>query len=157
MSQTTFTVKREELTIIVERVFDAPREKVFKVFTDPTNLPKWWGPRNLTTTVESMDVRVGGKWRFIQRDEKGNEFAFNGVYKEVTPPERISNTFEFEPMAGHILVETAVFEDLGDKTKVTSTARYANLEDLDGMVASGMEGGAVESWERLAEFITTVA
>ncbi len=151
MPQTTFTVKRDELKVVIERIFNAPREKVFKVFTDPATLPKWWGPRNLTTTVESMDVRVGGTWRFIQRDENGNEFAFNGVYKEVTPPERICNTFEFELMAGHILVETAVFEDLGDKTKVTSTAEYASVEDLDGMVASGMEGGAVESWERLAE------
>lgn len=153
MSKTTFTVKREERKIIIERTFDAPRELVFKAFTDPKSIPQWWGPRYLTTTVDKMDVRPGGVWRFINRDANGNEYAFNGKYLEVAPPERLSYTFEFEAMPGQVSVETATFEERGGKTKVTATAVFETLEGFDGMVNSGMEAGAVETWERLAELV----
>ncbi|GHO90309.1 hypothetical protein KSF_003570 [Reticulibacter mediterranei] len=82
--------------ILITREFDAPRELVFKVITDPKLLPQWWGPRYLSTEVDKIDMRSGGQWRFIQRDTEGREYAFSGVYHEVLAPERIINTFEFE-------------------------------------------------------------
>jgi len=149
-----FTIKRDELKVVMERTFDAPREAVFEAFIDPRAIPKWWGPRNQTTTVEKMDASVDGFWRFVCRDGAGREYAFHGVHKEIDPPELLSSTFNFEGIPGnHELMQTATFEDLGGKTKVTGTATYANVEDLDGMVASGMESGWAESWERLAELV----
>ncbi len=101
-----------------------------------------------------MDVTVGGAWRYIQRDAEGNEFAFNGVFKEVKAPERLTYTFEFEPMAGHIATETITLDELPDgKTRMTSWTTYTTLEDLEGVLQSGMEGGAVEAWDRLEELL----
>lgn len=142
-----------DLEVSMSRVFDAPRELVFKAYTDPQSIPHWWGPRYLTTVVDKMDVRPGGTWRFVQRDAQGNEYAFRGEYREVVPPKRLVNTFEFEPMAGHIVLETVVFEEVNGKTKVTATSRFQSIEDRDGMLQHGMEEGAVESWERLAEIL----
>ncbi len=154
MSKTTFTIKRDELKVVMERVFDAPREAVFKAFTDPRAIPQWWGPKRLATTVDRMDVRPGGLWRFVQRDADGNEYAFHGVYKVIDPPKLLSATFNFEGIPGvHELLQTVTFEDLGGRTKVVNIATYANVEDLDGMVASGMESGATESWDRLADLV----
>ena len=154
MPKTHFTVQRDELKVIMDRIFDAPREAVWKAITDPKAIPKWWGPRSQATTVDKMDLRVGGSWRYVSRDEAGNEYGFHGVYKEIDPPKRISDTFNFEGIPpGHELVETVTLEDLGGRTRMTTVSRYANVEDLDGMVASGMESGAVESWERLTELL----
>ena len=139
--------------IVTTHVFDAPRELVWRTWTDPKLIPRWWGPKKYTTTVEKMDVRPGGTWRFLQRDDEGNEYGFHGEYREVVPPERIVDTFEFEGMPGHILVESAVFEEVGQKTKVTQKALFATVEDLKGMVASGMEEGARETIERFAELV----
>jgi uncharacterized protein YndB with AHSA1/START domain len=146
-----------DLEVVSQRVLDAPRELVFKIYTDPQHIPHWWGPRYLTTTVEQMDVQPGGAWRFVQRDPQGNVYAFYGVYREVTPPEKLVSTFGFEAMAGHELVETALFEDLGGKTRLTVTSRYQSKEDRDGMVNSGMESGVNESWDRFAELLAVVA
>jgi len=155
MSKNNLVVERGELAFSMSRVFDAPRERVWKVVTDPELLPEWWGPRYLTTTVDKMDVKVGGVWRYIQKDADGKEYAFNGVYTEVEAPRRMTYTFEFEPMAGHISTETITFEELpGGKTKLTSRTTFKTLDDLEGMLQSGMEGGAVETWDRLEELVT---
>ncbi len=143
--------------IVMERILDAPRELVFKAHTDPHLIAQWWGPRRYTTTVDQLDLRVGGVWRFVQRGADGSEFAFNGVYREIVPPERLSYTFEFEGMPGHVLIETVAFEDLGGKTRITVTGSFASPEDRDGMLHSGMEEGANESYERLAELLATLA
>jgi len=90
--------------ILQTRVFDAPPALVYKAFTDPTLIPKWWGPRGVTTEVDEMDVRVGGKWRFVQHGSDG-DFAFRGEYREIVPGKKVVGTFEFEPLAGHISVE----------------------------------------------------
>jgi uncharacterized protein YndB with AHSA1/START domain len=154
MKNDDFAVDREKLEVRLSRVFDAPRERLFAAFTDPGQISKWWGPRGMTTVVDKFDFREGGIWRFVHRDSDGKEYAFNGVYKEIVEPERITDTFEFEPAAGHVMTETVVFERLPDgKTRVVGTARYANIEDLEGMVGSGMESGWSESYERLAELV----
>ena len=139
--------------IHIEREFDAPRDRVFAVFTDPELIPEWWGPRGTTTRVDQMDVRPGGSWRFVGTDSDGNEFAFRGTYREVSPPGRIVQTFEWEGMPGHVSVETATFEDLGDRTRIVTTSLFHTTEERDGMLASGMEGGLNETYARLDELL----
>jgi uncharacterized protein YndB with AHSA1/START domain len=146
-----------EREIHIERVFDAPRDRVFAVYTDPALIPEWWGPRGTTTIVDTMDVRPGGSWRFVARDADGTETGFRGTYREITPPERIVQTFEWEGMPGHVSVETAVFEDLGEQTRVTTTSIFHTTEERDGMLGSGMEGGMNETYERLDELLARLA
>jgi uncharacterized protein YndB with AHSA1/START domain len=149
-----FIVNREVREIVMERIFDAPRELVWKLWTDPALIPRWWGPANLTTVVDRMEVKPGGVWRFLQRDGSGNEYAFHGEYREIVPPERIVATFNFEPIGpGHELVEVVTLEDHGGKTRLTSRAIYRSIEDLEGMLRSGMEEGATETMNRFAELL----
>jgi uncharacterized protein YndB with AHSA1/START domain len=100
-----------------------------------------------------MDVRVGGAWRFLSFDADGNESGFHGVYQEVVPPKKLVSTFEYEGMPGHVVVDTATFEDRAGKTKITVRSLFQTKEDRDGMLATGMEGGASESWDRLDELL----
>jgi uncharacterized protein YndB with AHSA1/START domain len=139
--------------IHVERVFDAPRDRVFAAFTDPKLIPEWWGPRDTTTVVDQMDVRPGGSWRFVVRNSDGSETGFRGTYREIAPPERVVQTFEWEGMPGYVPVETATFEDLGDRTKVTTTSLFHTTEERDGMLDAGMERGMNESYARLDELL----
>jgi uncharacterized protein YndB with AHSA1/START domain len=143
--------------IHVERVFDAPRDAVFAAYTDPQLIPEWWGPHGTTTVVDQMDVRPGGSWRFVIRNADGSETGFRGTYREVVPSERIVQTFEWEGMPGHVSVETAVFEDLGGRTKVTGTSLFHTTEERDGMLASGMERGMNETFARLDELLARQA
>lgn len=157
MSKDNLVVEREKLSFSMSRVFDAAPEQVWKAISDPELIPQWWGPAYLTTTVDQMDFRVGGAWRFVQVDPEGNEHAFNGVYKEIAPPERLAYTFEYEPMAGHITTDTILLEALPDgKTRMTSTTTADSLEDLEGLLQSGMEDGAVETWDRLEQLLVKV-
>lgn len=144
---------KQELFII--REFDAPREIVFKAFTDPEIYAQWIGPRGLTTNIETFESKNGGSWRYIQKDPEGNEFAFHGVNHEVLAPERIIGTFEFEglPEKGHVILQTARFEALPDRTKLTSQSVFLSVEDRDGMLQSGMEEGVNESYDRLDELL----
>ena len=147
-----------EREIRIEREFDAPRDRVFAIYTDPALIPEWYGPRGTTTIVDEMDVRTGGRWRFVMRNADGGESGFRGAYREITAPERIVQTFEWEPMAGHVSVETATFEDIGgDRTRVVTTAIFHTTEERDGMLASGMEGGLNETYARLDELLARVA
>ena len=147
-----------ERDIHIERVFDAPRDRVFAIYTDPALIPEWWGPRGTTTTVDHMQVRAGGGYRFVIGNSDGSETAFRGTYREVTPPERIVQTFEWEGMPGHVSVETATFEDLGDgRTKVTTISLFHTREERDGMVGSGMEGGLNQTYERLDEVLARLS
>jgi uncharacterized protein YndB with AHSA1/START domain len=139
--------------IHVVREFDAPRDRVYAAYTDPQLIPEWWGPRGTSTVVDEMDVRPGGGWRFVVRNSDGSETGFRGTYREVTPPERIVQTFEWEGMPGHISIDTAIFEDLGDRTRVTSTSLFHTTEERDGMLGSGMERGMNETYARLDELL----
>jgi uncharacterized protein YndB with AHSA1/START domain len=143
--------------IRVERVFDAPRDRVFAIYTDPELIPQWWGPREMTTRVDVMDVRAGGAWRFVMRGPDGEETGFRGTYREVSPPERIVQTFEWEGMPGHVSVDTASFEDLGERTRVVTTSIFHTAEERDGMLGSGMERGLNETYARLDELLAREA
>jgi uncharacterized protein YndB with AHSA1/START domain len=155
-SGTEFVTNRAKRQLVMSRVFNAPRRRLFQAYTDPKLIPKWWGPRSQTTRVDAMDVRKGGKWRYVSRDTDGTDYGFHGEYKEVVPPERLVSTFEFEGMPGHVVDEVATFEDLGNKTRLTITSQFASIEDLEGMLASGMESGARETWDRLAELLASL-
>jgi uncharacterized protein YndB with AHSA1/START domain len=153
MAKTEYQIEPGKQEIVVTRVFDAPRELVFKACTDPSLIAKWWGPRRYTTIASKMDVRPGGAWRFVQHDGAGNEFAFSGVYHSVDAPARTVQTFEFEGVPGHVLLDTAIFEEFDGKTKLTQQSVFQSVEDRDGMVQSGMEEGSTESMDRLAELL----
>jgi len=156
MASSTGTTKvtlPSDREILITREFDAPRELVFKAMTDPNLIPRWWGPRRYTTTVDKMDVRPGGAWRFIMREPDGRESGFRGEYREVVAPERIVQTFEWEPMAGHISVDTATFTERDGRTLLTVRSLFASKEDRDGMIQSGMEKGLAETHDRFAELL----
>lgn len=142
--------------IHMSREFDAPRELVFKAFTDPALISQWWGPRSLTTLVDRMEVKPGGSWRYVQHEADGSEYGFHGVYHDVSSPERLIFTFEFEGLPGHVLLETVTFEERNGKTLMKDLTVFQSVEDRDGMIQAGMEGGAEESWDRLAELIRTM-
>ena len=142
--------------IVLQRDFDAPRELIFETFSKAEHIKNWWGQKDSTLSLCEIDFRPGGKWRFVERDATGQEWAFRGEVREVVPPERIVQTFEFEPMAGHISVETVVLEDLEGKTRLTVTSEFASQEDRDGMLQSGMEKGAGEMYDRLEEYLRSV-
>lgn len=152
---TTFTTESDR-EIGMRRVFNAPRALVFAAYTDPKHIPNWWGGRGSTTIVDTMDVRPGGKWRYIQRAADGAEYAFRGEFLEVVPPEKLVLTFEFEGMPGQIVTDTATFAEEDGKTTVTVISRFDTTEARDGMIASGMEAGANESWDRLEELLATL-
>lgn len=139
----------------VERVFDAPRERVYAMFNDPALIPEWWGPEPVR--VDAMDVRPGGAWRYVSVDADGAESGFRGTYREVTPPERIVRTFEWEGMPGHVLVEAAEFEDLGARTRVVTTLLFHTTEERDGMIGAGMARGLNASYARLDALLARTA
>jgi len=145
--------KLSDTELQITREFDAPRETVFRALTDPTLLPKWWGPRRYKTVVDTMDVRPGGKWRMRNIAADGGEHAFRGEFREIKAPERVVWTFEYEPLAGHISVETLTLTERDGRTLLTVHDVFSSKEDLDGMVQSGMESGAAESYDRLAELL----
>ena len=155
-NKTVITAEPGKQELFITREFEAPRELVFRAHTDPEIYVRWLGPRDLTTTLETFEPVSGGRWCFIQKDKDGNEFRFHGVNHDVTAPERIIGTFEFDglPEAGHVILETTKFEALpGGRTRVTTQSVYQSVDDRDGMIAAGMESGVVDGHERLDEIL----
>jgi uncharacterized protein YndB with AHSA1/START domain len=138
----TIVTKPNELEIRVERVFDAPRAHVFTVWTDPELIPEWWGDG---TVVEEMDVRPGGTYRF--RTSFG---LVEGEFREVEPPERLVQTFQ-----NHL--QTLVFEDLGNQTKLTQTMSFETSEERDTTMQYGVEEGAKQGFARVDEVLARIA
>ena len=154
-NKTTITAEPGKQELFITREFDAPRGLVFKAHTDPELFAQWIGPHDLMTTLESFEPISGGKWRFIQKDQDGNEFGFHGVFHEVSS-ERIIQTFEFEglPDSGHVVLETMDLEDLPNgRTRLTTHSVYRSVADRDGMVQAGMEIGITEGYERLDQIL----
>lgn len=154
--RTTITAEPGKQEMLIIREFDAPRELVFRAFTDAGLYVQWLGPRRLTTRLETFEPRNGGKWRYIQKDQSGNEFGFHGIYHEVLAPQRIIDTFEFEglPEAGHVALETLTLEALpGGGTRLIAHSVFQSVADRDGALQSGMEEGVIDSHERLAELL----
>ena len=141
-----------EREIVMIRVFDAPRDMVFEAHSSCEHMSKWWGPRKYEVADCEMDFRDGGKWRIVHR-APGEEHGFRGEFREIVRPERITWTFEYEGMPGHVSVQTVTFDEQNGKTTLTATASFDTVEERDGMLESGMEGGAAESMDRLAEYL----
>jgi uncharacterized protein YndB with AHSA1/START domain len=145
--------------ILMTREFNAPREIVFEAHSKCEHLDKWWGPRGYSLAKCEMDFRPGGKYHFLHKGPNGvDEHGFRGEYREIVPPEKIVWTFEWEGMPGHVSLDTLTLEDLGGgRTKLIAHSLFDSVEDRDGMLQSGMETGASESWDRLAELLAQLA
>jgi uncharacterized protein YndB with AHSA1/START domain len=156
-SQEAVTTTPSDREIHVERYFDAPGDRVFAAYVDPELIPEWWGPYGTTTVVDHLDARTGGTWQFVVHDSDGSRIVFRGTFREVVAPERIAQTFEWDGMPGYVSVDTATFEDLGDRTKVVSTTIFHTAEERDGMLGSGMEKGMNETFARLDELLARQA
>jgi len=143
---TVTTPKDREIRI--ERIFNASRDRVWKAMTDPELVAEWWGRGN-KLVIEKLEVKRGGHWRFVEHSAEGVH-GFEGRFREVTPPERVVQTFEWDGMPGYVIVNTMTLEDLGDgRTKMVTTSLFHTTEERDGFLQSGMEGGMNQSYEAL--------
>jgi uncharacterized protein YndB with AHSA1/START domain len=154
MSKTQITAEPGIPQVIIEREFDAPRDLVFRAFTDPELIVQWLGPRDLTMTIDEYDVRDGGRWRYISTDADGNEYGFHGLFHGTPSPDGTVQTFEFEGMPGHVTLDTMTLVERDGRTLVRTVSSFQSIEDRDGMVASGMEHGVHDSHERLTELLS---
>jgi uncharacterized protein YndB with AHSA1/START domain len=156
MGKTEITATPGIPQVIIAREFDAPPELVFRAHTEPKLLERWLGPSDLTLTVERYDLFDGGKWRYIQRDLRGNEHGFHGIFHGNPSLDGIVQTSEYEGVPGHVKLDTLTFEGRGGKTLVRTVSSFQSVADRDGMVATGMERGVVESGDRLDALLTTL-
>ena len=141
--------------IRMERVFDAPRELVWRAHTEPELLAQWWGRGN-KLDIERFEPVRGGHWRFVEHGPEGDS-GFEGRFREVTPQERMVQTFEWDGMPGYPVVNTATFEDLVDgRTRIVTTSLFSTPEERDGMIDSGMEGGLSQSYDALDRVLATI-
>lgn len=141
--------------IHTERVFDASRSAVWRAFTEPDLLAQWWGRGN-PVDVERMDVQRGGHWRYVEHAPEGAE-GFEGRYREVTPPERIVETFEWDGLPGQVSLETISLVQLDSgHTRVVTDTLFMTAEERDGMLVSGMEDGLAESYAALDSLLASL-
>jgi len=143
---------RGDREIVMTRVFDAPRELVFKALTTPELLKRWFGPHGWTLTECEVDLRVGGAWRFLSKGPDGRTMGMRGVYREIVPPERIQYTESFDEWAeqGSALITTTLAERDG-RTTLTCISLAPSREVRDAVIRTGMEHGAAETYDRLAD------
>jgi uncharacterized protein YndB with AHSA1/START domain len=141
-----------EREIVMTRVFDAPRSLVFDGLTKPELLRRWFGPRGWSLAVCEADLNVGGAWRWVLRGPGGKDMGMRGVYQEITPPERLVSTESFDDYPGESL-NTLILAEQDGKTTFTITVRYASQEIRDAVIKSGMEHGAAECYDKLAEML----
>jgi uncharacterized protein YndB with AHSA1/START domain len=142
--------------IVMTRVFDAPRDLVFEAHSSCEHLSRWWGPRKYEVASCDVDFRPGGTWRIVHRGPDGTEHGFHGEFREIVRPERITWTFEWEGMPGHVSVQTVAFEEHDGKTTLTATAGYDTIDERDGNLESGMVDGAAETYDRLEEYLAVL-
>ena len=135
------------------RELDASVVDVFRAYTDPDLVRQWLGPRGLVMEMGSWDARVGGNWAYVHIDPAGGRYGFRGVFHDVVENSSIVQTFEFDGVPGHVSLERVRFIDLGGRTRIESHAVFQSVEDRDGMVASGMESGVRDGYERLDELL----
>lgn len=163
------TVKVEGQELILERVFNAPRELVFKTFSEAEHLKHWWGPRGWTLTVCNVDFRPGGIWHYCMKCMDKNQGDFYGyeswgkaVYKEIVEPEKIVYVDYFSDAEGNEAEGmpsaqiTMTFEEHEGKTKLVNRAQYASAEALKSVMEMGMEQGITETWDRLDEHLQSI-
>lgn len=150
-NETIITAEPGKQELFIIREFEAPRELVFRAYTEADLYEKWVGPDDLAMTVEKMEAFDGGSYRFLH-ERDGHVYAFHGVYHEVLAPERIIGTFEFDglPEKGHVIMGTTKFEDLGGgRSRLVHQSVFQSVDDRDGMIASGMERGVTQGYDKL--------
>jgi uncharacterized protein YndB with AHSA1/START domain len=151
--ETEITVDPEVPLVRITREFDAPPAKVFRAHTDPHLIVQWLGPRRHEMRIDHFDCRTGGSYRYVHASD-GNEYGFHGCFHEVRPSELIVQTFTFEGQPDGVALEKLVLEDLGGgRTRLVATSLVDSFADRDAFVASGMEGGVREGYERLDELL----
>ncbi|GAC1510439.1 MAG: SRPBCC family protein [Chloroflexota bacterium] len=153
MATTQITAQPGVPQVTMTREFDAPRDLLYRAYTDPDLLVQWLGPASLSMTVERLESRDGGVWRYVHQDAGGNEFGFHGVHHGTPSPEGIVRTSEFEGAPGHVSLETLTFEERGNKTLMRANVVYQSVEARDAHLQSGMERGFNESMERLDDLV----
>jgi uncharacterized protein YndB with AHSA1/START domain len=137
-----------ERQIRIERIFDAPRERVWRAMTDPKLVAQWWGRGN-KLVIERLEVQAGGRWRFVEHAAEG-VFGFEGEFREVDPPARVVQTFAWDGMPGHVVVNTMTLESVeGGRTRLVTVSLFQSEEDRAGMMSSGMEQGLNQSYRAL--------
>ena len=153
-SRTTDVTPQGDRELVIERRFAGTPEIVFELMTDPSLIPEWWGPKSETVVVDEMDVRVGGRWRFLSTSTEGTKYAFSGEYREVVPAARIVQTFCCEPIPEFVSLEDGTLSADGDGgTLFRVVVSFDTPEGRDGMIASGMEAGMSETHERFDELL----
>jgi uncharacterized protein YndB with AHSA1/START domain len=152
----TLTLK-SDLEIELTRVFNAPRRLVFEAHSKAEHVRHWWGGRDTTMTVCDMDFRPGGAWRYVIRKPTGQEYGFGGEFREIVPPERFIWTFGFDGMPGEPGIEIYTFDEREGRTILTTVSKFDSIEQRDQVIASGMEKGAAELFDRLEEYLRTMA
>ncbi len=143
-----------EREVVITRIFDAPRSLVYKAWTDPVHMSRWFGPRQFTAPVCELDVRPGGTWRIVMRGPDGTEYPCGGIYREVADRKRLAFTNNALDQQGNILLEgftTVTFEDEGGRTKLTLSTRAKGLVDGTERMLQGMEAGWSQSLDKLAD------
>lgn len=153
MASTEITAQPGLPLIEIVRSFAASRELLFRAHIEPDLLVRWLGPRELTMTIDRLEARDGGRWRFTHRDADGAEYGFRGVFHGTPSPDGIVRTFEFEGAPGHVSLESLAFEEAGERTVVRVIAAYQSVAARDAMIASGMESGVNDGYDRLDELV----
>jgi uncharacterized protein YndB with AHSA1/START domain len=146
---------RKDVTLT--RLVAAPRERVFKAWTDPKQLAKWWGPRHFTNPVCELDARVGGALYIVMRGPDGNDYPMKGIFREVVPPEKLAFTNIAMDVEGNHLLEgftTVTFADENGKTRMTVTTGASGLVHIAEQMLEGMEEGWAQTLEGLEGFFT---
>jgi uncharacterized protein YndB with AHSA1/START domain len=157
MGTTEITAPEGVPFIEITREFAAPRDIVWRAWSEPDLVKQWLGPDNYETVFEEYDVRDGGRYRYVQTDPNGSEYAFHGVFHGAPSPDNFVQTFEFEGWPGHVSLEQLVLEDLGDgRTRARMHSVYQSVEARDGMVQSGMETGLNEGFARLDSILESL-
>lgn len=157
-NETRIEVDAKVPKITITREFDAPVRQVFRAYVDPELFRRWVGPRDRTCEIQQFDCRTGGSWRYTIDGDEGFVAGFFGSFHEVRPEERIVQTFTFEGFPDGVALETATFEDLGEgRSRVVSVSLVDSFEGRDAFVASGMETGVVEGYQKLDELLATLS
>ena len=150
-NRATVTTPKER-EIHVERIFDAPRDRVWKAMTEPALLAQWWGRGN-PLTIERYEFVKGGHWRFVEHSDHGDH-GFEGRFREIAPPTRLVMTFEWDGMPGYVIINSMSLEELaGNRTRLASVSLFHTSEERDGFLQSGMEGGMNASYAALEDVL----
>ncbi len=153
-NETEIIVEPDVPMLRIVREFEAPLENVFRAHTDPELISQWLGPRRLVMRIDHFDCRTGGSYRYVHTDTDGTEYGFHGSFHEVRPEGLIVQTFTFEGAPDGVALERLVLEDIGGgRTRLVATSLVESFEARDAMVASGMESGISEGYERLDELL----